>query len=1269
MSKKISLCLGLSSLLLLSSTLGAQSPAKYIKWSGDTDKFYTAYEAWQEGQPLYPNAAEDENFFISRVKFRDRFVNRQTQAHSGINDTNEKKVINWVPIGVGDNGNANALPSGIYDSDVFSMWNNITHYGNWTAPLVRVPGAFMDAAHKNGVSTSALASVPWSANVSAGDGTHGSNLAALYNGGAEKFVKFLKQYGIDGWGINSEFNTNRTFATNLKKFMADTYAEATTKGIPQYAMAWYTLMSNDGKVGFFDGLASNNLDWFHYQGRPASNFYFGNYNWNSSQLAANETHAGNLGRDSRDVYAGMNLQGAQGKRWTLLQNYKTSIGLWGAHNMNMFFESRNEKGAVAEVQQQTYLTRTERFFGNGSQNPAKQLVVKDGLGIGVDWLENFHGLSAFVSAKSVLQWSLDDMPFYSFFNLGNGRFFNVKGEKKFSGEWYNLGMQDYLPTWRYWFANEYLGTNVAEKGLKATFTWEDAWFGGSSLQITGDNANSEFLHLFKTKFALKAGDKIRLRVKIVNGSTKLALVGSAVGQEREARTYELSKFQADLLGEWQELEIPVGSGFSDFRLAGSEMAAVALRFSASSNLTLRIGEFSIIRGDVVKPGTPTIKENFTKAYNYTYKGIDGKIVFEMAKPEGFEANQHVYNDDVKTAFFKLYSQQKGGEIKFVGATTSWAGLYFSAPFNATGEQEIRFGVSAVGLDGATEGEIAWSQWKKAGTLEITDNVTINKAVIKPDEPFEVKFEDPNHSVAKWEILKDGAVIYTTPADAKSFTHQLPDEGLYDVRVSGSFNKTFSGLIQVSATRVGAVPAIQSLTFNGNSETAKSTIKTTNLLAYTGRSADGAVSRGLNLQESPLGLSAGDMFGNDVTGQPDYTLAFWIKFTSLAKADDGIHMLNIRQPSANWPQNNWGHLWSQYMPPTDSKPGVYELTLRGKSTHMKNVYEGIDFKIGVWTHIAYTFEKTDAGRVVPRLYINGKYVPTTSWGPEHGAKTPGENTTGFSNMNDLSQNYVIMFGGEAHKRAGIGGVLDDVKFYKRALTAEQVAKQMYSTTPFEDADTSSDLAGFWDFETNANASHVFESPNTGKTIGIGRLVAAPQLGEGVTIFTPLVPAFEAGSPFINGNAFKVETKAKWDFARGQLVEDAGNKDTAGGAKVTYARTGNYTGTLTLTNSWGSASKTIQLIEITDPDSAEMTDEISLTAFPNPFVESVAVRFAAAGEYMVSLFDLSGNTVSREALVAEAGGVHQLTVNAPAGVYLMRITTMDGKLLQTIKLQKK
>ena len=101
--------------------------------------------------------------------------------------------------------------------------------------------------------------------------------------------------------------------------------------------------------------------------------------------------------------------------------------------------------------------------------------------------------------------------------------------------------------------------------------------------------------------------------------------------------------------------------------------------------------------------------------------------------------------------FKLYAQGEGGEPVFMGLTTSWAGMYYSAPL--TGEGNVRFGVSALSLDHNSESEIAWGEWMSRGEYTTSNDIEISKTTLKPGEGFTVKYTDPRHTPSKWTIYK------------------------------------------------------------------------------------------------------------------------------------------------------------------------------------------------------------------------------------------------------------------------------------------------------------------------------------------------------------------------------------------------------------------------------------------------------------------------------------------------------------------------------------
>lgn len=422
--------------LLSGGSAFAQTPSHpmYVKESSAVTPFYTAYRAWQPGTPLYSDAVEDEAFFISRVKPKKRFTNSQTQVDPTM--TSERKLLWWCPVGVADGLGWKALPSYYFDSEVYSMWSYTDIYGYWTAPFIRMAGAFADVCHKNGVQTSVVAAIPYGATITPNDNGHGSNIQALIDGGADKLLQYLRYYGIDGIGFNSEFNISDPMKTDLKTFFGNVFEKRDAANWPTFTNAWYGWMTSSGSPGGTNELSDINKDWFNYDGKTTSDAYFMNYNWGASNLGTSQTTAKSFGRSSYDVYGGMDFQGRSVADWKALQNAEISVGLWGAHNMNMMFEGRGELGSEPTTKQKAYQLISENVFTGSSYNPVNTPEISNILRHS-SRATDFHGFSSFITARSVL--ATDDLakePFVTYFNLGNGKFFNVEGIRNFNNQWY-----------------------------------------------------------------------------------------------------------------------------------------------------------------------------------------------------------------------------------------------------------------------------------------------------------------------------------------------------------------------------------------------------------------------------------------------------------------------------------------------------------------------------------------------------------------------------------------------------------------------------------------------------------------------------------------------------------------------------------------------------------------------------------------------------------------------------------------------------------------
>ena len=174
----------------------------YINETWSSTSFLSYVDTWTSSYKVN----DDDKFYVTRVKSKARFRNTATQVKTTLTEANDKRLLCWLPWENTEGGQGhNALPRGTYDTEVFSMWSYVDHWGDWSAPLGRVPAALLDVAHKNGVAVSGTAGIPQSS-IAYGD------YASWYNGLSTdygtKAAKMIFYYGSQGFGYNSEFTGN-----------------------------------------------------------------------------------------------------------------------------------------------------------------------------------------------------------------------------------------------------------------------------------------------------------------------------------------------------------------------------------------------------------------------------------------------------------------------------------------------------------------------------------------------------------------------------------------------------------------------------------------------------------------------------------------------------------------------------------------------------------------------------------------------------------------------------------------------------------------------------------------------------------------------------------------------------------------------------------------------------------------------------------------------------------------------------------------------------
>ncbi len=1269
--KRINLPILFGCLSFLAVPVSAQSfHAGDVVWP-ETADFAKNVSKWQKNHSI----SEDDNFFISRVRPRLRFRNAATQVNpllvEGVND---KRLCAWLPINIiKSDSKRNSLPTGEFDSECFTMWSYVDHWGNWSAPLGAIPGNFTDVAHKNGVTVSSLASIPFGVISSQWSGT----LDAIASLNADDVAPMLVYYGADGIGYNSEFSGYpaaklakiRDFHTGLIKNINQLYDRVT----PGYDMAenlWYDGTTTDGEILFDRGLGSHNVGNWGSKGEERTSLFF-NYNWNNADLLQRSVdNARSLAADRSPLYlyCGINLQGGEPRTtkptWSVMKDFPVSIGLWGAHSENMFWQSRTDKGQSALMRQQTYQSRLEQWFSGGRYNPvdlpgislATRCETEDA---------SFHGMATFMSARSSLSWDLNQTPFISCFNVGNGRFFNWRGHRENDNEWYNIGIQDYMPTWRWWLTTDLLGRDAsgAVRSLTPSFTWEDAWLGGSCLRITG-SASGAYLHLFKTSFELNGSETISIRYKNSGSPEGVSLIGTLEGSEdKVAIRLSLHKSDETDANGWRKAEMKLPEAARDSRLA-----LLALEFVNCDGIDLKIGEISIDRKNAATPVMPEITS--VKSLRNTYSGIDGKIIFNV--PNAKAPGEACYNDDVNISMFKIYSQEEGSEPSLRGATTSWAALSYATPFagNEEGVGKIRFGVSAVGLDLEEETPIAWSDWIDSGERIYSDDITADKSTITPGDSFTLRAIDPKRRF-EWLITERGNAEARI-AGSDGYCNEwrvdgISDMGVYDLYVwkPGVTEPTlYRGYISVTDPARGRVPEILTLTANGNDTEAEVKTDEEVKLVYTGSPADGIRSRGLKIDENSFGIRLGDVLES---GDQSFSIAGWMKVEEYPGA---VNWIDVARRDGEWPRNNWGWLWTSLNPDgsiqnydQDYSPADKGATTRCLRYTFGEKGEPV-FNKNQWNHFAMVFDRNkDNARTL--LYINGKlmesswrYYYSTDYAERENLRASGttlDPVPAFKNI-DLD-NYIIIGGtrrpGRGHGGLGFTGVLDDIEIWNRAMTEDEVACSFAGN----DSDNLPDgVAAFFDFETAPRQDLMLEAKGSRPQAKAGYFQLRNSSGaEGQSTYEFLPPAFTSGSPFIEGKTYGIKTVPEWNLYGGTLKSSEGN-DTGGSSSVAFSDSGIHKVSLTLTNDLGSDTRTFDCIHVSTATMKE-TLEDNLQEV-NVCGNDVILTTDTSGEYRISLYDLQGGLLLSRSLSVESGGRHILLTLPGKGMYVLALQ-FEGK----------
>ena len=1267
--------------MLFTTSIMAQSVPTHEMYvdNGMPESIVTALDKWEPGKPWNGDATYvDENFWISRVPLKNRF-RPGDQANDALNDENNKKFCWMAPTGEMTK-KWGALPRYNFDGDNFNMWQYLDIHSNWTNGFWRVPGAFNDVAHKNGVKTGCTYFIDWGAGVNDLEepgktlydlaeplktpNEHGDKYKY-----SRKLIKFLKYYGIDGLCFNPEGTWGYVVYTRFRPFLAECHKIAQELNHP-FHVDWYAYVSNYGQLSD-NGckLNNNNNEWFHdaASNQPVTDVFFLNYNWTESGLKESVATAQSKGRSTFDVYAGFDMQGRGYGRygnagWDVLMKYPVSIVVWGAHDRNQLYISSTEGGQSDYAVQNEYQKKQEMLFSGGNRNVLKLPALNDNYEVTSSFsdLEKWHGYAMAVIERS----ALSELPFVTRFNLGNGRFFNNEGVTTWNHKWYNYGMQDLLPTWRWWIDNGD-GKTVPTDAVKLDFTYDDAWFAGSCLKLHGATKRSD-VRLFATKWNVaNVNDEFRLVFKPKgSGATCLELM---VAKENGEKNFVYIPITGDIKGgEWNHVTIKA----SEAGLAvGDVIGCVGLSVkNTTSAFEVLLGEFAFVPASFnEQPATPVITHaEVMKRY---YNRADIKVVFDMPAPQNRKAEYEgcpIYNEEVGAWYYEIYVKQEGQET-LLTTTTSWAAYVVDATLIPKVDK-LQIGVRAVGKDGRAKSEIVWSEEIKK-PLTVIETLTVDKGIIKPNESFTIGFEDPNHSVSDINVYDAmSGNLVASKSGILNMTISLPTVGSYDVEVTTNGKKIMNrSLILISPEETGRLPEVVNISadktwINNEDSTEEGNVNFTATInkgdTYKGTSC--TVSQSLYMSE-PY------QFTVDAAIMKEYTntsFALWFKVEKFEHASLGTLLMTKvnRNYGGTWTENVWGEMWTAIRPAgyaknnnikrdnaenelslcTDApKAGTYNYE---HNNDVDILSDGYSLMPGVWYHVCAVKSGWNLS-----LYLNGKLIAS---GKSRGAGAKDWKGAKF---------YV---GGSMTNLASFTGWVDEVQIWSKALTAAEVQEAMkgYKTAP-------ANLEGYFTFETSRtdNEGYIY-FPNSGKNASAvpgGYMTVGKEENGRTNDYKQNQLTTALGVPMLTGVNKITYESSKWLLEGAKL-----NSSTETTANATYGlANGEYSVSLEASNSWGSISKTITDFIVVSAIDEVVADEAGYMIYPKPFEGVANVLFAKGGIYGITVFTADGKLVSKEAVeVRDSEAVELSVANGSAGTYIVVITKND-KAVRSFKIVMK
>ncbi|MEO7430848.1 MAG: hypothetical protein ABIR62_02240 [Dokdonella sp.] len=516
-----------------------------------------------------PDAPYNRSNVPLAARFSDPLLGVNAHAHA-----NEGRVMPLVAFGpTSFNPSQGSAEMSYYAPNYWQYMDALVFWGGSAGEgLILAPNAtVIDAAHRNGVPV--LGNVFFPPNVYGGQlqwvrdfvQRDGTTFPV-----ADKLIEAAQFYGFDGWFINQETSgANAALASDMRDMLE--YIQANSK----LRMVWYDSMTQSGAISYQNALTAQNQMFYQDGATVVSNDMFLNFNWSTSGLANSHSLALSLGRDPYELFAGVDVES---------NGYNTSVnwtGLFpeGVPHVTSLGLYRPEWTFHSSTSQDDFQTRDNRFWIGPNHDPANTTTSSA-----------WKGMAHYVPANS----PITSLPFVTNFNTGQGSRYAIDGAVLANDDWNNLSLQDVLPTWR-WIVR---GGGTL---LTPALDWSDAYWGGTSLKVSGTLDAVNDLRLYETRLEIDADTKLDIAFKGGGrpGATHLQ-VGLAF--EDAPSTFEYLDVGASTTAGWETTTFDLAP------YAGKSLAVVALRFvpdATAQTYTIHVGRIAVYEAPRVVPQPPS----------------------------------------------------------------------------------------------------------------------------------------------------------------------------------------------------------------------------------------------------------------------------------------------------------------------------------------------------------------------------------------------------------------------------------------------------------------------------------------------------------------------------------------------------------------------------------------------------------------------------------------------------------------------------------------